>query len=180
RQAGLGRRARLLEIAPGTGQATLLLAKMGYRITGVELRANMARIARERLKAYPNVEIVTASFEAAELPAAAFDLVYVATALHWIATEARFSKIAGTAQGLGPSRHHSSALCFGRARRCVHHRPAAHLSALRTRRGRGRQDLSAATDWAIGAGAHRRGAVYTSVVRHVPASRDLLCGGLRQ
>jgi len=92
RQAGLGRRARLLEIAPGTGQATLLLAKMGYRITGVELGANMARIARERSKAYPNVEIVTASFEAAELPAAAFDLVYVATALHWIAPEARFQK----------------------------------------------------------------------------------------
>jgi ubiquinone/menaquinone biosynthesis C-methylase UbiE len=52
----------------------------------------MARVARDRLKAYPNVEIVNASFEAAQLPMATFDLVCVATALRWIAPEARFAK----------------------------------------------------------------------------------------
>jgi SAM-dependent methyltransferase len=84
--------ARLLEIAPGTGQATLPLAQRGYRITAVELGASMARVARDRLAAYPNVAVVNASFEAVDLPAGTFDLVYVATAFHWIAPEVRFAK----------------------------------------------------------------------------------------
>jgi SAM-dependent methyltransferase len=92
RRAELQPDARLLEIAPGTGQATLPLAQRGYRITAVELGASMARVARDRLAAYPNVAVVNASFEAADLPAGTFDLVYVATAFHWITPEVRFAK----------------------------------------------------------------------------------------
>jgi ubiquinone/menaquinone biosynthesis C-methylase UbiE len=92
RVAGLKSNAQLLEIATGTGQATLSLAKRGYRITGVELGEEMARIARNSLRAYPSVHIVNASFEEAQLPQMAFDLVYVATAFHWISAEAKFAK----------------------------------------------------------------------------------------
>jgi SAM-dependent methyltransferase len=92
RRAGLQPTAELLEIAPGTGQATLPLARRGHRITAIELGANMARVARDRLKAYPDVVIMHASFEEADLRAGAFDLVYVATAFHWIAPETRFAK----------------------------------------------------------------------------------------
>ena len=91
-RAGLHPNAQLLEIAPGTGQATLPLAKRGYRITAVELGVRMARIARERLKAYANLSILNASFEEASLPAGAFDLIYVATAFHWVAPTVRFAK----------------------------------------------------------------------------------------
>jgi SAM-dependent methyltransferase len=90
--AGLKSNAKLLEIAPGTGQATLSLAKRGYRITGVELGQEMARIARNRLRAYRSVDIVNTSFEDAQLPRVAFDLVYVATAFHWISAEVKFAK----------------------------------------------------------------------------------------
>jgi SAM-dependent methyltransferase len=89
---GLGPAANLLEIAPGTGQATRSLAARGYRITAVELGANMARIARERLEAYKNVEIINASYEDADLPLGSFDLVYAATAFHWIDPTVRFTK----------------------------------------------------------------------------------------
>src|SRR5215470_14160852 len=84
--------AHLLEIAPGTGQATLPLARRGYHITAVELGANMARVAQANLKDYPQVEIINASFEEADLPLGGFDLVYVASALHWITPAARFAK----------------------------------------------------------------------------------------
>src|SRR5437899_11290783 len=90
RRAELLPGAELLEIAPGTGQATLPLARRGYRITAVELGARMARVAGERLAPYPNVTIINASFEQAELPTDKFDLVYAATAFHWIAPETRF------------------------------------------------------------------------------------------
>ena len=91
-RAGLRAGTELLEIAPGTGQATLPLARRGYRITAVELGAQMARIARDRLKAYANVAIINASFEDVSLPSGAFDLVYAATAFHWIPPEVKFAK----------------------------------------------------------------------------------------
>jgi len=82
----------LLAIAPGTGQATLPLARRGYRITAVELGARMARVARERLAAYPDVTILNAAFEDVALAPGKCDLVYVATAWHRIAPEVRFVK----------------------------------------------------------------------------------------
>ncbi len=91
-RAGLHPEAELLEIAPGTGQATLPLARRGYRITAVELGAEMTRVARERLAAYPRVSILNAAFEDVVLAPASHDLVYVATAWHWIAPGVRFVK----------------------------------------------------------------------------------------
>lgn len=84
--------ARLLEIGPGTGQATEPLAKRGYQITAIELGADLGEVARERLRPYPNVEVRTGAFEEVELAPEAFDLVYAATALHWIRPEVRFTR----------------------------------------------------------------------------------------
>src|SRR5262245_22690878 len=84
--------ARLLEIGPGTGQATKPLARRGYEITAVELGADLAGAARKYLAKYENVRIVTGAFEETELPPQTFDLVYAATAFHWIRPETKFSK----------------------------------------------------------------------------------------
>lgn len=84
--------ARLLEIGPGTGQATLPLARRGYDITAIELGSGLAGVARRELQAYPNVCILTGAFEDVVLPDHAFDLVYAATAFHWVRPEVRFTK----------------------------------------------------------------------------------------
>jgi len=80
--------ARVLEIGPGPGQATLPLAERGYSVIGVELGRNMARVARRRLAAYPNVQIVRADFHdwRPSIPGS-FDLVLAASAFHWIDDE---------------------------------------------------------------------------------------------
>ncbi len=91
-KTGIDKNSRLLEIAPGTGQATLPLAKRGYNITAVELVFSLQKSARQKLRDYPNVEVITGAFEDVELPAESFDLVYVATAFHWIKPEVRFTK----------------------------------------------------------------------------------------
>ncbi|HEU4785612.1 MAG TPA: methyltransferase domain-containing protein [Ktedonobacterales bacterium] len=75
----------ILEIGCGTGQATLPLAQRGYRITCVELGAELAALARRNLAAYPNVEVRVGAFETEPLPEASFDLVISATAFHWVA-----------------------------------------------------------------------------------------------
>lgn len=84
--------ANLLEIGPGTGQATIPLAEREYCITAVELGDAMAAVARRELERYPNVVIITGAFEDVELSTKPFDLVYSATALHWIKPEKRFTK----------------------------------------------------------------------------------------
>jgi 16S rRNA A1518/A1519 N6-dimethyltransferase RsmA/KsgA/DIM1 with predicted DNA glycosylase/AP lyase activity len=74
----------VLEIGCGTGQATLPLARRGYRVLCVELGENLAAVARRNLKPYPRVEVRTADFEGFPLPEGAFDLAVSATAFHWL------------------------------------------------------------------------------------------------
>jgi SAM-dependent methyltransferase len=90
--AGVGRGCRVLEIAPGTGQATEPLAERGCAIVAVELGAEMAAVARRRLARFPNVDIVVAPFEQFPLPAEPFDLVLCATAFHWLDPAVRIVK----------------------------------------------------------------------------------------
>ncbi len=84
--------SHLLEIGAGTGQATKSLAERGYQITAVELGEELALVAREELKEFNNAHIITSSFEDAPLLENSFDLIYCATAFHWIKPEVRFSK----------------------------------------------------------------------------------------
>ena len=74
----------MLEIGPGTGQATIPLARRGYRIVAVELGRGLARKAQRKLATFPDVEVVNAAFEDWPLPAEPFDAVVSATAFHWL------------------------------------------------------------------------------------------------
>jgi SAM-dependent methyltransferase len=82
----------VVEIGPGTGQATLPLARRGFHVVAVELGRGLAAVAREHLVSYPNVEIVTAGFESWEPDRADFDAAVAFTAFHWIDPEARYEK----------------------------------------------------------------------------------------
>ena len=90
--ARLGEASRLLEIGCGTGQATLPLAERGCAIDCIEVGEKMAAIARQKLARFPKVSVLTADFETVALPARHYDLVYAATAFHWIDPAVAFSK----------------------------------------------------------------------------------------
>jgi len=81
---GLGRGARVLEIGCGTGKATIALARRGWRVTGLEPGANLARIAVRKLARFPNVHIEERTFEDWRGPRAAFDLVFAAQSFHFV------------------------------------------------------------------------------------------------
>ena len=91
--AGLETGSRVLEIGCGTGLATVLLAERGYRVVALELGADLAAVARRRLAAYANVEVVVTAFEDWS-SSAPFDAVVSATAFHWIDPEVRVPKAA--------------------------------------------------------------------------------------
>jgi SAM-dependent methyltransferase len=86
--------ARVLEIGCGTGQATVALAERGYRIVAVELGPEMATVARRNLAQFESIEIVSAAFEDWPLPDEPFDVVFSATAFHWVDPAVRVSKSA--------------------------------------------------------------------------------------
>jgi SAM-dependent methyltransferase len=86
--------SRVLEIGCGTGQATLPLAERGLSILAVELGANLADVARRKLAAYPDVEIVTSSFEDWDPGDELFDAVVCFNAFHWLDPDLRFAKSA--------------------------------------------------------------------------------------
>ena len=92
---GLTSKSRVLEIGPGTGQATLPLSQLiKPHITAVELGDNLAAIAHTNLAAFPEVEIIRDDFEQWPLPRDKFDLVFTATAWHWIDPALRVQKCA--------------------------------------------------------------------------------------
>jgi SAM-dependent methyltransferase len=94
RLARIGPGSRVLEIGPGTGQATAPLAERGCRVVAVELGADLAAVARRNLARFPDVEVVTAAFEDWPLPSEPFDLVLAATVFHWVDPAVRVAKAA--------------------------------------------------------------------------------------
>jgi SAM-dependent methyltransferase len=84
RLTGLGPGDRLLEVGCATGKATIPLARRGFSITCVELGSELAAEARRNLAGFGDVEIVNAPFETWPSGPESFDLVFAATAWHWI------------------------------------------------------------------------------------------------
>jgi SAM-dependent methyltransferase len=83
--AGLRSADRLLEIGCGTGKATVPLAERGFAITCLEPGPRLAATARQNLARYPLVQIVEQGFENWQPSGCKpFDLVFAATAWHWI------------------------------------------------------------------------------------------------
>lgn len=89
--AGLGAGSRVLEIGPGTGQATLALAGRGCSVLAVELGASLATTLRRRVEGLP-VEVSIGSFEDQPLPTDPFDAVAAFTAWHWLTPDLRVTK----------------------------------------------------------------------------------------
>jgi SAM-dependent methyltransferase len=101
RLSGIPKGGRILEIGPGTGQATLPLARRGFSILGLELGASMARVCRENCRKFPNVEICNVAFEDWQVEPEAFDMVLAATAFHWIPHRVAYPRCA---RALKPTR----------------------------------------------------------------------------
>ena len=92
RYSGLKRGMQALEIGIGTGLATPQVLETGCEVVAVEAGPNLAAYAREKFSGCENFRVVCSDFEAFE-PDARFDLVYSATAFHWIPEETGYPKL---------------------------------------------------------------------------------------
>jgi SAM-dependent methyltransferase len=88
------RQARVLEIGPGTGQATRALLARGWRVVALEPGPQLAKVAQRVLAGLGDVEVVTAPFERWPGGDGAFDLVFAATSFHWLDPTVAFRRTA--------------------------------------------------------------------------------------
>ncbi|MGH9283721.1 MAG: class I SAM-dependent methyltransferase, partial [Acidimicrobiales bacterium] len=99
-RCGLGPGSQVLEIGPGSGQATLPILGLGAEVTAVEPGAALAGRLRERAGS-GRLRIVGARFEDAGLPEPGYDLVVSATAFHWVPPEVGYARAAAALRDHG-------------------------------------------------------------------------------
>lgn len=76
--------SNVVEIGIGGGQATLPILKTGCKLTAVEYGANLAELCRLKFKEFPEFSAVTTKFEDFTCDNNLYDLIYSASAFHWI------------------------------------------------------------------------------------------------
>ena len=81
-----------VEIGCGTGQATEPFLKTGCAVTAVELGENLARFAAEKFAKYENSNVENVAFEDFGYQKSSIDLIYSATAFHWIPADIGYPK----------------------------------------------------------------------------------------
>ncbi len=84
--------SRVVEIGIGGGQATLPFLKTGCELTAIDYGENFCELCRKKFKEYPNFSAVSGKFEDVELNGE-YDLIYSASAFHWIPEEIGYKKV---------------------------------------------------------------------------------------
>ena len=90
--ASLRQGVRMLELGPGTGQATDPLIDTGCDYLAIELGENLAVKMREKYGARPNFRLVNDDFITYDFGAERFDLIFSAATIQWIPEEVAFAK----------------------------------------------------------------------------------------
>lgn len=84
---------RAVEIGPGTGKATVAVARPGLELVGLEPDAGMAQVLTD--KGLPGVSVEVTRYEDWDGAAGDVDLIYAAQAWHWVDATVGYSLALG-------------------------------------------------------------------------------------
>lgn len=84
--------SRIMEIGVGTGKATQFFIDFGCQIASVEPGPKMAKFVRNKFKDYDDFSCYNMTFEKYMGINNTFDLIYSATAFHWLDQKTAFEK----------------------------------------------------------------------------------------
>ena len=92
KEAQIGPGKKVLEIGPGTGQATEPILDTGCEYHAIELGEHLFRKMKEKYGGRPNFDIVNDDFITHDFGDEKFDMIYSAATIQWIPEEVAFSK----------------------------------------------------------------------------------------
>ena len=91
-RVGNGPEKRVLEIGPGTGQATEPVLRTGCEYHAIELGEHLCRKMNEKYGRLPNFNIVNDDFITHDFGDMKFDMIYSAATIQWIPQDIAFNK----------------------------------------------------------------------------------------
>ncbi|MDE6365698.1 MAG: class I SAM-dependent methyltransferase [Lachnospiraceae bacterium] len=89
----LDQTSHAIEVGIGGGEATLPILKTGCSVTAVEYGKNFSDLCRYKFREFPGFSVVTSKFEDFSYESNSCDLIYSATAFHWIPEETGYQKV---------------------------------------------------------------------------------------
>ena len=90
--AGIGPGKSVLELGPGTGQATDPILDTGCDYHAIELGGHLYEMMKRKYGDRPNFSIVNDDFITHDFGAQRFDVIYSAATIQWIPEDVAFSK----------------------------------------------------------------------------------------
>lgn len=85
--------SNVVEVGSGGGQATAPMLVTGCRLTAVEYGEQFSELLKEKFKEYQNFSVITGKFEDTEFDENVFDLVFSASAFHWVPEKIGYEKV---------------------------------------------------------------------------------------
>lgn len=85
--------SNVVEVGIGGGQATLPFLKTGCTLTAIEYGEHLSELCREKYKDYPKFSVITNKFENVDFKNDTYNLVFSASAFHWIPQDIGYSKV---------------------------------------------------------------------------------------
>ena len=89
----VGGSSSVLEIGVGTGKASLPVLETRCKWFGLEPGAHLAAVAQNKFRAYENAALEEKTLQELVCPPESFDLIYAATAFHWIPEEYGYKRV---------------------------------------------------------------------------------------
>lgn len=89
----INKSSNVIEVGIGGGQATLPILKTGCDLTAVEYGEHFSKICKDKFKLYPNFSLITGKFQDIDFESDSYDLVFSASAFHWIPEETGYRKV---------------------------------------------------------------------------------------
>ena len=90
--AGIGPGKSVLELGPGTGQATDPILNTGCDYNAIELGENLFAMMKSKYGHHSNFHIINDDFITYDFGSRKFDMIYSAATIQWIPEEIAFSK----------------------------------------------------------------------------------------
>ena len=90
--APISEHSRVVEVGSGSGQATVPILQTGCVLTAVECGDRFRERLQEKFGHHPNFSVLTGKFENLTFEENAYDLVFSATAFHWVPEQAGYEK----------------------------------------------------------------------------------------